>query len=524
MPSLDDDLAALLGLMDPALADTSDAGLAKLWAQAHTLDTLDGSRTLTDWAKLPEFDPDDPVWAGIQHQVWTELAPPKPLPWRRQARPAQLPPRGRWRHWLIMAGRGWGKTFIGSNWLAERALTEVGDYAVIAPTLGDAKKICIEGESGLLAALGGEAGPHIQQYNRSEYVILLVNGSRIILGSADAPQRIRGLNLRGVWCDEVGSWRDLTVWNEGIKFATRKGDPRIVITTTPTRGNKILIRLLDRFTDAGGSILGGLAGNTFLTRGSTRENARNLSRDWLDEIEEEFGGTELGSQELDGELLRTVPGALITMDIIEQTRLTAEQVPDFHRVAVGVDPSVSDSEDSDECGIVAMAIGPAPIGWEPAEGAPSVLARSKHLYILEDASLNTTPEAWARRALDLADEWDADVLTPERNNGGALVTTMVRMVAANEDRRMPRIGGPDGKGVWAAHGKLTRAEPMGGVWQQHRVHVVGRLKVLEDQWQTWVPRAGQPSPDRFDASVWGGVELMPQLAAKPRERIKVAKR
>lgn len=796
MPNLDDDLAALLGVMDPTLADTSDAGLAKLWAEAQMLDTLDGSRTLTDWTRLPEFDPHDPVWAGIQHQVWTELAPPKPLPWRRSARPTQLPPRGRWRHWLIMAGRGWGKTFVGSNWLAERALTEVGDYAVVAPTLGDAKKICVEGESGLLAALGGEDGPNIQQYNRSEYVITLVNGSRIVLGSADAPARIRGWNLRAVWCvaegepvetrrgripieevrvgdevmtrdgwkrvtaatrtkrdapvlrittpdgslrctadhpvwvvdkgwtlagdiapgdtllswtnekdawsdgrtpsqghphgtsgaksagtatlvtattatapdtccttpcgpnctepsrtdtryttstttapttvtptcdcsnaantpattarraptcggitshpeqpatgprphgsgdspatssaisaapcssrrecepgsatstapratavlavendstsdvydltvegahefyagtgsllvhncDEVGSWRDITVWNEGIKFATRKGDPRIVITTTPTRGNKILVRLLDAFADAGGSILGGLAGNTHLTRGSTRENERNLSRDWLDEIEEEFGGTELGRQELDGELLRAVPGALITLDIIEQTRLTAAQVPDFHRVAVGVDPSVSDSEDADECGIVVMGIGPPPIGWEPPPGAPSVLARSRHLYVLEDASLRTTPESWARRALDVADEWNADVLTPERNNGGALVTTMVRMVAQNEGRRLPRIGGPDGRGVWASVGKMTRAEPMGGVWQQHRVHVVGKLKLLEDQWQTWVPGSGQPSPDRFDASVWGGVELMPQLAAKPRERIRVAKR
>jgi phage terminase large subunit-like protein len=526
----DAELARILGLDDPGhpaadlLADFSDEGLARLWSQAHLLDRADGSRTLTDWNSLPEFDPSDEVWAGIQRQAWLELAPPQPLPWRRTARPAQLPPSGRWRHWLIMAGRGWGKTFVGANWLAERALTEPGDYAVVAPTLGDAKKICVEGESGLLVALGGEDGPHVAQYNRSEYVIHLVNGSRIILGSADAPKRIRGLNLRGVWCDEVGSWVDITVWNEGIKFATRKGDPRIVITTTPTRGNKVLVKLLDRFAEAGGSILGGLGGNTFLTRGSTRDNERNLSREWLDEIEEEFGGTELGRQELDGELLRAVPGALITLDIIEHTRLTEKQVPDLHRIAVGVDPSVSESEDSDECGIVVMGIGPAPVGWEPPPGAPAVLANSKHLYLLEDASLNTTPESWARRALDVADEWDADVLTPERNNGGGLVTAMVRMVAREEGRRMPRIGGPDGKGVWAAQGKRTRGEPMGGVWQQHRVHPVGRFKLLEDQWQTWVPASGKPSPDRFDASVWGGVELMPQLSAKPRERVRVPKK
>jgi phage terminase large subunit-like protein len=517
----DVDLAALLVGLAAARPDLTDDALADLWARAVHLDDLGGAVRPNPLA-LPEFDPDDGVWAGIQEAAWKELAPAPMLPWRQTARPKQLPPPGRWRHWLLMAGRGFGKTFCGSNWLAERALAESGDYAIIAPTLGDAKAICVEGPSGLLKALGGENGPHIENYNRSEYTIYLVNGSRIRLGSADAPARIRGWNFRAVWCDEVGSWVNLTVWNEGVKFATRIGNPQIMITTTPTRGNKILIKLLDDHAAAGGSILGGLAGNTYLTRGSTRENERNLSRDWLDEIEEEFGGTELGRQELDGELLRAVPGALITMDIIEHTRLTAAQVPDFHRVAVGVDPSVSESEDSDECGIVVMGIGPAPVGWEPPPGAPAVLERSKHLYVLEDASLNTTPEAWARRALDVADEWDAHVLTPERNNGGALVTTMVRMVAANEGRRMPRIGGPDGKGVWAAHGKLTRAEPMGGVWQQHRVHVVGRLKLLEDQWQTWVPRAGRQSPDRFDASVWAGVELMPQLAAKPRTRLRVA--
>lgn len=519
----DDELAALLGLAPGRtdarhlLTDLSDAGLARLWQEAQMLDSADGSRSLTDWSRLPEFDPGDEIWAGIQHQAWMELAPPKPMPWRRNARPKQLPPTGRWRHWLIMAGRGWGKTFVGSNWLAERALTDVGDYAVVAPTLGDAKKICVEGESGLLAALGGEDGPNVRQYNRSEYVIHLHNGSRIILGSADAPQRIRGLNLRGVWCDEVGSWRDITVWNEGIKFATRKGDPRIVITTTPTRGNKILVKLLDSFTEAGGSILGGLGANTYLTRGSTRENERNLSSEWLDEIEEEFGGTELGRQELDGELLRAVPGALITMDIIEHTRLTAEQVPELRRLAVAVDPSVTGGEDSDDCGIIVAGVGPAPLGWEPPPGAPPVLARSPHLYLLDDCSKRTTPETWARIALNTAAEWDADVMTAEVNQGGDLVATMVQLVARAEKLTMPRINQ-----VRASKGKRTRAEPMGGAWQQHRVHVVGKLKLLEDQWQTWVPGSGQSSPDRLDASVWGGVELIPQFGM--RGEILVARR
>lgn len=524
MSSPDDYLAELLGLAPPGMADDlSDEGLAALWAHAVSLERqLPISQHGLDISQLGDFDPHDTVWAGVQKAVLDELAPPIVLPWRRTARDSQLPPLGRWRVWLIMAGRGWGKTFVGSNWLAERALTEPGDYAVVAPTLGDAKKICVEGESGLLAALGGEGGPHIRDYNRSEYVIHLTNGSRIILGSADAPQRIRGLNLRGVWCDEVGSWRDITVWNEGIKFATRKGDPRIVITTTPTRGQKILVKLLDKHKEAGGSILGGLAANTFLTRGGTRENVRNLSAEWLAEIEEEFAGTTLGRQELDGELLHAVPGALVTMDIIEATRLTAAQVPELYRVVVGVDPSVSDdeSDDHDECGIVVRGIGPSPVGWEPPPGVPSSLMDAPHLYTLEDCSIRGTPEQWIQHALDVAEEWDADCMTAEKNNGHGLVRGMINAIAQLHKRRMPRLNP-----VWAAVGKRTRAEPLGGVWEQHRVHVVGKAKHLEDQWSTWVPgRKGSTSPDRLDADVWAGVELMPQLAVNPRSEVRVAKR
>lgn len=498
----------------PFMPQTDD-DLVRLWEDAPALSPEEQAA----WVDLSDnqlYDLEDEIWADIQKQVLTELAPPKPLPWRASARPAQLPPGGLWRHWLIMAGRGWGKTFVGSNWLAERALSESGDYAVVAPTLGDAKKICVEGESGLLAALGGEDGPNVASYNRSDYVITLVNGSRIILGSADAPQRIRGLNLRAVWCDEVGSWKDATVWYEGIRFATRKGDPRIVITTTPTRGNKILVKLLDDHAAAGGSILGGHAGTLHLTRGRTRENVANLSREWLDEIEEEFAGTTLGRQELDGELLRAVPGALITLDIIEQTRLTAVQVPDFWRVVVAVDPSTTAAEGSDECGIIVAGLGPAPKDWEPPKGVPASLADAPHIYWLEDASLRATPESWARRSLDVAEEWAADCITAEVNQGGDMVHTMTQMVARNEARMIPHL-----KNVRAAVGKQARAEPVGGVWQQHRCHVVGSLKHLEDQWQIWVPGSGQNSPDRLDASVWGGVELMPQLGIKSGKEVRL---
>ncbi len=508
-------------MADP-LGDLSDEGLAGLWAMAQQLDQ-NPNGTVTDWANLgslddigPEFDPDDEVWAGIQQQAFQDLAPPAPLPWRNSARGTQLPPPGRWRHWLIMAGRGWGKTFVGAGWLAERALSDPGDYAIVAPTLGDAKLICVEGPSGLLLALGGEDGPHIKQYNRSEYTLHLNNGSRIRLGSADAPARIRGWNFKGVWCDEVGSWKDLTVWNEGIKFATRIGDPRIVITTTPTRGNKILVKLLDAHQGAGGSILGGLAANTFLTRGRTRENAANLSAEWLRETEEEYEGTTLGRQELDGELLRTVPGALITLDIIEQTRLTAERTPDLWRAVCSVDPSVTNTEDSDECGIIMAGLGPAPTDWVQPPNTPPSLPNAPHLYLLEDYSRRVSPYAWARQALEAADEWAADAITAETNNGGDLVHTMVQLVAEQSRLRVPRLTKNH-----AAVGKRARAEPMAGMWEQHRVHIVGTLKHVEDQWASWVPGSGKDSPDRLDASVWAGVELLPHLGVKPGSAVRL---
>lgn len=493
--------------------DPTDDDLCQLWASAHMLDPVAPLEPgPTDWSlsrALQLVDPRDETWGGIQRAVLTELEPPRPRPWRATARRDQLPPPGRWRHWLIMSGRGWGKTFTGSNVLAEMALTERGDYAIVAPTLGDAKKICVDGPSGFLAALGGEHGGNVASYNRSEYIITLINGSRVVLGSADAPDRIRGWNLRAVWCDEVGSWRDAKVWNEGIKFATRVGDPRIIITTTPTRGNRVLTKLLETYQHAGGALTGGLAANTFLTRGSTRDNVANLSADWLREIEEEFAGTALGRQELDGELLTAVPGALITMEVIERSRLVAAQVPELRRIVVAVDPSVSNTEDSDECGIIVAGIGAAPQGWEPPPGVPPSLADVPHIYWLEDRSLRGTPEAWGLRALEVAEEWAADVIAAEVNNGGDLVGTMINQTSKLHGLKRPRV-----HQVRASVGKRARAEPIGGAWQQHCIHSVGAHKLLEDQWQSFVPGASAKSPDRLDASVWGAVELMPEFGVK----------
>jgi phage terminase large subunit-like protein len=483
-------MTSSLGVLDLDDDAAFLATLEALWAA-----DADTPQVAIDWDELGISDPyelDD-----FTRELLQAIEPAGIRAWRGSARESQLPPPGDWLHWLIRAGRGWGKTFTGANVLAEWATEEVGDYAVIAPTFGDAVKICAAGPSGLIRALGDD----LDNFNKNEYVLYLKNGSRIVLASADAPDRIRGWNLSGAWADEVGSWKSTEVWYEGLEFALRIGShPRCVITTTPRRGSKILLDLDKRAADG--------SGETVLTRGSMMENAANLNPAVVAMLRRRYEGTRLGRQELDGEQLDEVEGALLSGALVEATRVSADQVPDLERVAVAVDLATTSKEGSDHTGITVMGLGPAPAGWHPPQGKV-VLAGLPHLYILEDLAIKSTPDVWARRALNAADEWEADVLTAEVNQGGDLVETVTRQIASAESLYMP-----DFHAVSASKGKKARAEPMAGVWEQHRVHIVGRMPELEDQWTDWVPAESKESPDRLDSSVWGGVELMPELSAK----------
>jgi phage terminase large subunit-like protein len=484
-PAVVADLAASLRAVDP-FDDLVEAILG-----ATPGKTLDG----VDWSALglagtPGYiAPDDPVLCALR-----ELEPPLPRAWRRRARAAQLPPAGvTWMFWLILAGRGFGKTWTGANVLAEWAVNEPGDYALVAPTFGDARKICVEEpESGLLAALGDD----LLNYNKSDYVIYVRGGSRIVLASADTPDRLRGYNFRAAWLDELASYPNIQeLWDESLLPAVRKGrQPRFIITTTPRRGNPVLKELLRRAEDGDPDVV--------VTRGRTADNLANLSARFVEAIYKRYKGTKTGRQELDGELLDDVDGALVSSALVEATRIrVADVVPVLRRIVVGVDPAVTSKKTSDRCGIVVVGIGPAP------KGMPGIV-RGDHLYVLEDATVRGTPEHWARRALEVAEEWGADAIAAETNNGGELVTTMVRMVARAEGLRVPRI-----IGVWAARGKLTRAEPVAGVWEQGRVHCVGAFPEYEDCWTGWVPGA-EESPDPLDAGVWASVQLMPELSIK----------
>ncbi len=427
-------------------------------------------------------------------------------PWRATARPDQQlvadHPTAFIR--LAMAGRGWGKGFSITNALAEWAVKTRGDYCAISPTLGDARKILTESESGLLAALGDD----LAEYNRSSLVLYLKNGSRIILASGERPDRLRGLNLSGGIIDELASFPVSTVrelWDKALMPSLRKGErPKLAIATTPRRSSPILRELVDRAIGGDQAVL--------LVRGSTYDNADNLSPAFLAEMHERYDGTSTGRQEIDGELLADVEGSLVKTALIDETRVRAAELPDLRRVLVGVDPATTSRVTSDHTGIIAVGIGPAPVGDYRGKEA---VVRGDHLYLLTDQSLRATPERWAARVLDVADDWMAEGITAEQNQGGDMVETMIRMVSDAEQRTLPKI-----TPVWASRSKYIRAEPVAGVWQQGRVHVLGKLPAVEDSWASWVPGDAE-SPDELDASVHASVGLMPRLGVKAGTEIRI---
>lgn len=381
------------------------------------------------------------------------------------ARDNQKPPPGDWLIWLLMAGRGFGKSLTGSNWLADAALSNPhSEWGVFAPTFRDVRKTCIEGSTGILAALRpGE----LINYRRNELQINLANGAVIYGYSADQPERVRGANLWGAWCDELGSWRYENTWHEGLVPALRKGErPRIVVTTTPRP--TVLIRDLVGRTD----------GSVYITRGSTWDNAANLSAAALGELRRRYEGTRLGRQELEGELLDDIEGALWARVDIDAARITLAQVPDLARIVVAVDPAVTSGESSDETGIVVVG----EVGG--------------HGYVLADYSMRGTPNACMRQAVNAYHEHAADAVIGEVNNGGDYIGSLLRTV----DPQVPY------RTVRASRGKKVRAEPVAALYEQRRVHHVGSLPELEDQMCTWVPDIGD-SPDRVDALVWGVSEL-----------------
>ena len=367
---------------------------------------------------------------------------------------------------MILTGRGWGKTRTGAEWIVWQAITNPKTrWAIVARTHADTRDTCFEGESGVSSVLKRYDLYNEESYNRTRLQIRLPNGSLIKGFSAEEPDGFRGHQHYGAWCDELAAWEYEDSYDQ-LAFGLRLGvNPQVLITTTP-RPTKLIRSLMSRQS-------------TVVTRGSTFENAKNLSGAALIELQARYENTRLGRQELYGEILEDVEGALWARSWIEDTRITTEQMPPLYRIVVAIDPAVTSTEHSDETGIVVA-------------GASS----NGHYYVLEDATLRATPDAWAKRAVQAFKDWKADRIVAEVNNGGDMVVMGIQQV----DRNAPVTK------VHATRGKQMRAEPISALYEQSRVHHVGSFPKLEDEMVTWTPDNKQ-SPDRLDALVWALTEL-----------------
>lgn len=417
--------------------------------------------------------------ADMQRRI-AALSPPAPRPWHSIARPEQLPPSGDWSTLLIMAGRGFGKTRCGAEWVAEQAARNPDtEWAVIAPTWRDARKVCFEGDSGLIKSLlPGE----FESVNLSDLQLRLTNGSRIYGYSADRPDRLRGSNLSGAWIDELAAMPHADdLLGEALLPALRIGDnPRVFITTTP-RPIKVLRELVAR-TD----------GTVRVIRGSTWDNAKNLSKRALAELRARYEGTRMGRQELEAELLEDMEGALWGRDILDHTRV--DRAPELARIVIGVDPAVTSSEESDYTGIVVCG-----------------KSASGHLYVLQDATMKGTPVQCMLKVAELYKEWNADRVVGEVNNGGDYIGQVLHTVDPNIPYRPVR----------ASRGKVIRAEPISALWEQDRAHIVGVWPRLEDQMCMLAPDAGpEAKDDAVDACFVAGTPVLTNHGEIPIEDIR----
>lgn len=389
--------------------------------------------------------------------------------WLKTARLKQLQPKESHYIWLILAGRGWGKTRTGAQDIALYALRNPNTIcAVVAPTSGDLRRVCFGGPSGLVEIIPKEClseQKDMKGYSSSMSEIRLHNGSKIIGYSASEPERLRGPQFHRAWADELAAWRYPETFDQ-LMFSLRLGDnPQCVITTTP-KPTKIIKELV-------------LRKDVQVTSGSTFENEENLADTALAMLRERYEGTAMGRQELYAEIIEDIEGALWTNKMIEGMRITDDTETTLKQIIVAIDPAVTANENSDETGIVV-------VGKDYNE----------RYYVLEDVSGKYSPDQWGRKAIDCYYEWQADRIVAEVNNGGDLVERLLRSIDNNVPYRSVR----------ATRGKLTRAEPISALYEQKRVHHVGYFAELESQMCSYTGET-RPSPDRLDALVWGLTEL-----------------
>lgn len=403
--------------------------------------------------------------------------------WRFWARPSQLAPAGDWRYWVILAGRGFGKTRTGAEWVRQMVEGESPlqapkgapeRIALVAQTAWDGREVMIEGESGLLEISPPWCQP---RYEVSRRRLTWPNGVTAFLYSADEPDQLRGPQHALAWADELAKWsRAEQAWSNLIMGLRLGRAPRVAVTTTP-RPTPLLKALVENPAAR-------------VTRGATVENRSNLSPAFLGEVQRLYGGTRIGRQELEGHLLLDVPGALFDRDQLDASRVKFG--PPLSRVVVAVDPPVSQGPSADACGIIVAGEGP-----------------DGHAYVLADRSVQGLgPLGWAKRAVDAFHSFEADRLVAEVNQGGDMVEAVVRQVDPSISYRAVR----------ASRGKMTRAEPVAALYEQGRVHHLGSFAALEDEMCGYTGGKREKSPDRLDALVWAISDLLLRNRAVPRIR------
>lgn len=441
-----------------------------------------GQRFSAAWLALQPREVQVEFWATLPRSLQREL----PYLWPFWAREDQLPPEGEWTAWVILGGRGAGKTRAGAEWVRARiegstplAGGRCRRMALVAETVADARDVMVEGDSGLLAISPPDRRPRFEPSKRR---LTWPNGAVALLFSAEDPESLRGPQFDGAWADELAKWRYGQETWDMLQFGLRLGpDPRQVVTTTPRPVAVLKALLADP--------------HTRVTRASTYANRANLAPQFFERIVARYEGTRLGRQELEAELLDDDPDALWQRALLDRHRVA--QPAELRRIVVAVDPPASTGPKADACGIVAAGLG--------VDG---------HGYVLADGTVQgRTPQGWAEHAVALYHRFAADRLIGETNNGGDMIAAIVRQVDATVAFQSVR----------ASHGKVARAEPVAALYEQGRIHHVGGLAALEDQMCAFTrgfdPKRAGWSPDRVDALVWALSALMLGVsAASPRVR------
>ena len=401
--------------------------------------------------------------------------------WRAWARANQLAPEGQWLTWLVLAGRGFGKTRCGAEWVREEVTSKrASRIALIAETQKDLEEVMVFGQSGLVSVFPPHQKPRI---TKKPIRIEFHTGAVANGYNATEPDQLRGPQFDCAWGDEMAKWRYARETWDQLQFGLRLGQhPRQIITTTP-RPIAILKEIL-------------AAPTTVLSRGVTTDNEANLAASFIKSITDKYSGTRLGRQELSAEILDDIPDALWTRSAIDRDRLRPSELPVLKRIVVAIDPAAKKNEQPEDgaaTGIIVAGVG------EDNRG-----------YVLDDATCRESPNGWARMAVACFDRYQANCIVGEINNGGDMVESTVRAVR-------PTV---PFKEVHASKGKWTRAEPVAALYEQGRVSHIGSFAALEDEMVNFGVNGmvGEKSPDRVDALVWALTELFPIITKKVVEK------